>query len=301
MRRAPVLAVLALGTALLAGCGSGSHSADPSGQQSDGASASATAAGTAGGTAGPAITGGYVALGDSYSAAPGVPTVQFASGCVRSTNNYPHLIAAALPGLALTDVTCSAATTSSLSAAQHTAAALSLHVPPQLDALSATTRYVTVGIGGNDVGLFNALVGCMTKGDCKATYGDQADSAVETIGEHVTAALQAVHAKAPHAEVALVGYPQLVPASGSCAALPLQEADRAFLHQLFIDISQRMAQAAKDADARFVDVLDASRGHDICSADPWINGPHNTAQAFAFHPFEEEQRAVAALVVKALG
>lgn len=299
MRRTPALVVLAAGAALvLAGCGGSAPDQDAKAPAPSGAStlSTSTRSSTASATQ---MSGAYAALGDSYSAAPGVPTIDFASGCVRSTTNYPHLIAAAMPGLALTDVTCSGATTDSLSGSQHTAAALDLHVPPQLDAVSAATRYVTVGIGGNDLGLFNGLVSCMTNGGCKATYGADADSAIETSGTDVTRALEAVRAKAPQATVVLVGYPQLIPASGSCPALPLDEADRAFLHQVFIDISQRMAEAASQAGARFVDVLDASQGHDICSSDPWINGPQTNGQAFAFHPYEAEQRAVAALVVKA--
>ena len=38
----------------------------------------------------------YVALGDSYTAAPFVPLTDVASGCYRSSNNYPRLLAAAL-------------------------------------------------------------------------------------------------------------------------------------------------------------------------------------------------------------
>ena len=45
----------------------------------------------------------YVALGDSYAAAPGVPETSLAGGCARSDHNYPHLLAAARPELALTD------------------------------------------------------------------------------------------------------------------------------------------------------------------------------------------------------
>ena len=51
----------------------------------------------------------YVALGDSYSAASGVlpPDPSAPPNCMRSTANYPHVIAAAT-GAALTDVTCGA-------------------------------------------------------------------------------------------------------------------------------------------------------------------------------------------------
>ena len=49
----------------------------------------------------------YVALGDSYSAASGVlpPDLSAPRQCLRSTRNYPHVIAARI-GARLTDVTC---------------------------------------------------------------------------------------------------------------------------------------------------------------------------------------------------
>src|SRR3954462_3082801 len=54
----------------------------------------------------------YVAMGDSYSAASGdiPPDPTAAPECLRSTVNYPHLIASKV-GAALTDVTCGGADT----------------------------------------------------------------------------------------------------------------------------------------------------------------------------------------------
>jgi len=50
-----------------------------------------------------------------------------------------------------------------------------------------------------------------------------------------------------------------------------------------------------------VDLIGPSRGHDICSASPWINGNHDTDRAIAFHPLPVEQEAVARLVGQAIG
>ena len=62
----------------------------------------------------------YVALGDSYSAGSGIWPVDPGAPllCLRSTSNYPHVVAAAT-GAALTDVTCGAAQTRDLRAAQY--------------------------------------------------------------------------------------------------------------------------------------------------------------------------------------
>ncbi|HVW32598.1 MAG TPA: SGNH/GDSL hydrolase family protein, partial [Acidimicrobiia bacterium] len=63
--------------------------------------------------------GRYVALGDSYTAGPGVPNqVPEAGGCRRSDHNYPHLVAAALHLTDFHDVSCSGARTDHMTAAQ---------------------------------------------------------------------------------------------------------------------------------------------------------------------------------------
>ncbi len=101
----------------------------------------------------------YVALGDSYSAASGVlPTDPASPFCLRSTRNYPHVIAQKV-GAALTDVTCGAAETKDFFTSQNPG------VPPQLDALKPGTQLVTMTIGGNDSGVFiNTIVSCGAAG-----------------------------------------------------------------------------------------------------------------------------------------
>src|SRR5436190_21485493 len=62
----------------------------------------------------------YVALGDSYSAASGVlpPDPAAPLMCLRSSRNYPHVIAGET-GARLTDVTCGAAETKHFTTAQY--------------------------------------------------------------------------------------------------------------------------------------------------------------------------------------
>ena len=51
----------------------------------------------------------------------------------------------------------------------------------------------------------------------------------------------------------------------------------------------------------FVDFHTASRGHDICSRHPWIQGRTGSRrQGAALHPLPAGQRAVARLVLKLL-
>jgi hypothetical protein len=251
----------------------------------------------------------YVAMGDSYTSAPGVGETADA-GCFRSTSNYPSLVAAEL-GLALTDVSCGGATTTSLVGVQETPSGA---VPPQFAALTPETDVVTLSIGGNDEDLFPELLGtCVAVRDrdpdgapCREVFdadgSDRALEIIELVEHRVASALAGIRDRAPGAQVVLIGYPQLAPAAGQCDLLPLTPADYAYVRGLMTALGAATRSAASEAGVSYVDVLAASDGHDICAgADAWVNGVGGSDQAMAMHPFAAEQRAVADLVVEALG
>jgi lysophospholipase L1-like esterase len=100
----------------------------------------------------------YVALGDSYAAGPLIPLqTGLPAGCLRSSRNYPSLVAetAGIPDFR--DVSCSGATTGHLGGPQD----LPLGVnAPQLDALAEDTELVTLTIGGNDIGFAEIVNEC---------------------------------------------------------------------------------------------------------------------------------------------
>ena len=63
-------------------------------------------------------------------------------------------------------------------------------------------------------------------------------------------------------------------------------------------MTEAVESAAEATDQTYVDVWSASQGHDICSDDPWVNGAvTDQKRAARYHPFAEEQRAVARLVL----
>ena len=254
----------------------------------------------------------YVALGDSYTAAPGVPQTEQETGCLRSNGNYASLVANQLKA-EFVDVSCSGASTLSLIGAQNTGD----HVyPPQFAALSADTSLVTLGIGGNDLKLFQTMVGtCGQFGlsepdgspcrDYMKDAGKKKDLLVEKIdkiGDRVKAALKGIHDRAPQARVILVGYPQPVPAKGTCRILPIAKGDYPYVRGLVVKLNDALRTAARTAKADFVDMVKASKGHDICAGqDAWVNGVNtDLMRALAFHPFAEEQQAAADLIMKKL-
>ncbi len=307
---APMLrAVVGLltGALLLVGCGA-DDAADP-----PEATPSTSAAGSPSASASEPPAGDgtqYVALGDSYTAAPLVPPTDTADGCLQSGGNYPHLVAEEL-GWELTDVSCVGATSTSMIGVQQTQDGATR--PPQFEALSRQTDVVTLGIGGNDVGLFTTLLQqCFPLAEedpdgapcTEALEGTPQDllPAVRALDDRIEAIVAGIRDRAPNAEVVVVTYPQLLPEEGTCPEAPLADGDYAYVREVGDALSRSIAAGARAADAQVVDVLELSEDHDVCADEPWVNGAEtDPEQALAFHPFAVEQEAVAAEVVELVG
>ncbi|MDQ6642622.1 MAG: SGNH/GDSL hydrolase family protein [Actinomycetota bacterium] len=256
----------------------------------------------------------YVALGDSYTAAPYVYLTDVANGCLRSNANYPALLAKKLRVAALVDVSCSAATTLDLTESQTT---FNARLRPQFDALTRGTQLVTIGLGANDFGLFASLSrGCPLVGPagrpltaspdatrCGTVDLPTAISNIHGIERLLTRSLRQVHRGAPKATVVLVGYPRITSPSVSCPKLlPVSHAHSVVIDELTHRLSVAMRSAAKASGSVFIDMYAASRGHDVCAGRAaWVNGVKtDTKRAAPLHPFAEEQRAVADLIARQL-
>jgi lysophospholipase L1-like esterase len=212
----------------------------------------------------------YVALGDSYSAASGVfpPDPAAPPACGRSLSNYPNVITADI-GAQLTDVTCGAAETRDYFTSQHPG------VPPQLEALGADTELVTMTIGGNDNStFFGAIVKCGTAGaatlgqgsPCKDQYGDSFAHDIRTkTYPALVEALTAVNERSPHAEVAILGYPWILPPAEGCYdKMPVAEGDVPYLRDIQSLLNGVIEQAAAETGSTYVDMSQVSEGHDAC-------------------------------------
>jgi lysophospholipase L1-like esterase len=243
-------------------------------------------------------------------AGPFIPTTDLAGGCARSDHNYPSLVAEALDVKTFVDVSCSGATTRDLTGVQVPFG--DSRIPPQLRSVTPDTTLVTLGIGGNDFDLFSTLVHTCTQlrssdpqgSPCSrrlATTDPDVDSRLGRISNRVAANLRAIRAKAPKAEVVLVGYLRFVPDSGTCRRLPLATGDYPQGRRLSAGLNRALERAARRTGVTFVDMYALSRGHDICSQDPWVNGAvTNRQKALAYHPFAAGMRADAAAVLAAL-
>ncbi len=251
----------------------------------------------------------YVALGDSYSAATGVlPTVATAPPqCLRSTRNYPHLIAAAT-GATLTDVSCGAADTDDFKGSQGRG------IAPQLDALRRNTQLVTMTIGGNDSSVFiNSILQCgaaaaTTLGMGSPCKDQNGSSFVRTVRKKtlpsLKAALRAVHRKAPKAEVAILGYLRILPPKVGCyPQMPVARGDVPYLFHLQTVLNNVVRRAARATGSIYVNVPRASKGRDACQAvgQRWVEPVLLGTNPIIVHPNAEGEAAMARIAMRRLG
>lgn len=275
---------------VVVGCSPAGSSPDPTGST---------------GLTGPAATPptdrpSYVALGDSFTAAPGVGEPTGPAACFRTDANYPHLLAERL-GLDLTDVSCAGATSRDLRSPQPL-----VGVGAQLDAVSPDTDLVTLSIGANDDGLFAALatlcVGIGAPGEASRSTSCVGDArfAEDRLAAELTAlsretvrSVRAIRKRASEAEVVVVGYPQLVPSRGTCEALPLEADEVPFVHEVNRRVAAAVEEGARTARVAHVDMWAASEGHDACAPQPWVAGLRPVGPGAPLHPYAAHQAAVA--------
>lgn len=232
-----------------------------------------------------ADAGRYVALGDSAAAGPLIPNPDLSFlGCLRSTANYPKLVAQQL-GLTIKDVTCSGADTVDMTNPQETDLGTA---PPQFDALTPDTAVVTLHIGGNDAGLTGLAESCLNLlpppfGDScmeentaggRDVYGER----VAAVAPKVAAVLDGIHARSPQARVFVVGYTHYIRNNGCYPRVQVWGKDANYVQAKVDQLNQVLADAAAAGGATYVDLRTPGIGHDVCQSssvrwvEPFIPG-----------------------------
>ncbi|MFD4366636.1 SGNH/GDSL hydrolase family protein [Rhodococcus sp. NPDC058521] len=241
----------------------------------------------------------YVALGSSYASGPGIAPVTDA-GCGRSGENYASRVARFL-GYALVDRTCSGARTDHI---LHTSQSVrgGAQVPPQIEAVTADTKLVTVTVGGNDVRYMTRILADSKNGapvpePTMLDYAKVEGSLVAIVG--------AIRLRAPGARVVLVDYLPLVSRiAGGCAAAPLNAPQTESAIRVHQAVADATARAAGFAGADLVQASRIGAGHAVCTADPWVSGfqprPGDDG-AVRYHVTARGMRAVAQQIVRQIG
>ncbi|MFC9249821.1 SGNH/GDSL hydrolase family protein [Amycolatopsis thailandensis] len=238
----------------------------------------------------------YVALGSSFAAGPGIPPRQAGSpeACGRSSKNYAALVARK-HGLTLTDVTCSSATTANILDTKQGAQR------PQIEAVTAETRLVTVTIGGNDVGYVGSLFtySCENSGreNCGKVDQGAVRAKLDKVHERIGAVVAAVRERAPRAKIVLVDYLTIVPGVGpACDGVPLTQAQLAFEREVASRLSMATWRAAINEKALIAPAGIVSAGHHACAKNAWMEKYTTAPGRVSYHPNEAGMSAVASLV-----
>lgn len=254
----------------------------------------------------------YVALGDSYTAGPGIPEQRATPpGCERSTHNYPALLAAGLGLHDYTDVSCSGAKTDNMKAAQAVPRGTN---PPQFNALRPDTDLVTLTISGNDIGFTEIVFTCARVSvrdplgnpcERESTAGghDIYAQRIEAAAPKVGQVLEGIHERSPQATVLLVGYLRILPPSNGCyPVFPVARGDVPYLDGLQQQLTSMLADQAFKHGAAFVDSYASSKGHDACQVpqDRWVEGVVPSNRAAPVHPNATGMQAVAGFALASL-
>lgn len=232
----------------------------------------------------------FVAMGSSYAAGPGIPSYYEAepAPCYRSDENYAHLLAKRM-GLALSDVSCSGATTLHLTGPRN-------DLPPQLDSVDADTRLVTITIGGNDLGYMTQLfaMSCFglaretnAKADCSPIPAALTEQNYADLAARMDAIAKDVHRRAPQARLVFVDYLSVLPQQGGCAAAPLTASESDTVRVVARRLAAITAKAATDNGADVIRASALSQAHSACAPDAWMNGyprPDAPIAGAGYHP-----------------
>jgi lysophospholipase L1-like esterase len=200
----------------------------------------------------------YVALGDSYSSGVGAGNYEGGS-CKRSTRAYPHLWADANGASSFNFTACSGAVTQDV-------------INSQLGPLNSSTTLVSVSVGGNDAGFANAMQTCVLQGEsaCVSRINQARDYINHPLPGRLDAAYEAIRAKAPNAQVVVLGYPRMYQIGGSCS-VGLSDTSRAAINGAADNLHDVTSKRAADHGFSYGDVRGTFTGHEICSGASWLH------------------------------
>lgn len=257
----------------------------------------------------------YAALGDSFTAGPLIPLQRDDPwGCLRSTNNYPSLVAPSLAGLEFRDVSCSGADTADMANPQGVSPGPN---PPQFSALDTGTNVVTLQIGGNDIGFSSIASSCgslVPAGTpCQNRYVvngvDELRARVDATAPKLDAVIDGIKVRAPNAKIFVVNYSAILPHAagiggieGCWPTMTISPEDVPYLRSVQEYLNQMVGEQAAANGVNLVDVYAASVGHDACALPPfrWVEPVAPATPAAPLHPNLIGMQAMAELVNDAI-
>ncbi|WP_124711205.1 SGNH/GDSL hydrolase family protein [Gordonia insulae] len=244
--------------------------------------------------------GAYVAMGDSRASGGFfTPTPDYFLGCKRSAINYPSIVALLTLPRHFIDTSCAGAQAPNLyRTGQHTNFG---YKPPQIRMVPRDAQVVTVSIGGNDM-RWGALVGQCTTAPftdrfCRHRLNGEAAWRIARMENRVTPALRAIRAKAPRAQIIVVGIGGFMGNHGCWPMVPISDPDVRWMNRVFNRAGDALRRATAKVDGTFVDANRLSAGHDPCNLiNPWYESALSRTIAYPYHINQSGAVAIAAMV-----
>lgn len=226
----------------------------------------------------------YVALGDSYASGTGTRSyIADGTDCKRSVYAYPALIASAR-GYELNFRACSGATIPDVT-------------NTQLGALSPSTSYVTVSVGGNDAGFASVLTTCAQPAwmsNCNGAIDKAQGYITNTLPGALSTLYASIRSRAPQAKVVVVGYPRIFNGTDCNAFTWFSGTEMSRLNYTADLLNSRLASAAAAKGFSFANPTSRFIGRAVCDSPEWINGlsnpivesyhPKTTGHAYGYTP-----------------
>lgn len=264
----------------------------------------------------------YVAMGDSYQSGVGAgnyypdTNVGGVNECLRSPNAYaPYLVGNGSIPYRLDFVACSGAKIEDLYTPQWN------EPRSQMSHLDERTALVTVGIGGNNLGFGPLIADCVLKhfifSSCEDAYDGQVTDALLALYDHPTGLnrLQTVYSdvrfSAWRGRALAFGYPRFFGLAGgsdwwsSGLLVPrcqnIRVSDQLWINHKIQQLDTAIRVSAESMGLEYVDIYDASQGHELCKGDPgFLNGIDLGNRVQSFHPTAYGHTVIAGFLRDAL-
>ncbi len=156
----------------------------------------------------------------------------------------------------------------------------------QLSALSTSTTYVTLSVGGNDAGFTDVLTECALPAwasNCAGQVTTAQNYIKNTLPGSLSTLYASIKSKAPNAKVVAVGYPRLFNGEDCNALTWFSPDDESRLNATADLINSKISTAATAKGFTFVSPVNAFIGHAVCDSPEWLNGLSNPISD-SYHP-----------------
>jgi lysophospholipase L1-like esterase len=257
----------------------------------------------------------YVALGDSVASGLGLTMAPGASAediaCGRSTGAYSSIVAAKLNEklskwhveLDASSAACQGATMDNLVQEQTLGGVIAR---PQLDAAyqNGAPELLTLTMGSNDVRWAQFIGACFAATNCATNENTAiAQQYINTAKGKLIAVLQEIESRSDFIPPFTIVTGYYNPVSAQCAGGGMTVEETAWLKDQTNALNAALKKATQQHGTgwftRFASV--DFTGHDICSADSWIQRPGTADGPAPFHPTARGQQAIADAVLAKLG